>query len=352
MHQLDQECAEWKIAAVALADRPTHYRSSDPSPPPRPIAHLTPSLGHPCGVLLTLEAQYLDLGSNDLCWPGRACEARRHRDLLRAVRHIGNHAACDRAAELLAPEFLAGGGVERVEIAADVAEEHDASGRRGQAADDWVVGFQAPLPDAGVGVGGVEPSSPVSVRSAEFAEHVEGIPGCHPHPWGPDRRRSQLIDILWCCAGTPIHLAVEYKVGLRIVAGTVPFLAAHRTWAEMDGLAGLESCRDILDLGHRHLVELAIVGAIEAIKVSVLRGDNHELLAASGLDQDRRVGDVPVVPVFQHNLEIAFVVTGLGIEHDDRVGVEIFSLAHADYVIWCGIATRDVEQPGLRIERV
>ena len=106
---------------------PTHHRSSDPRPPPRPTDGTCRHFGRPCGVLLTLDAQYLDLGSNDLCWPGRACEARRHRDLLRAVRHVGNHAACDRAAELLAPKFLAGGGVERVEIAADVAEEHDAS---------------------------------------------------------------------------------------------------------------------------------------------------------------------------------------------------------------------------------
>ena len=127
MHQLDQECAEWKIAAVALADRPTHYRSSDPSPPPRPIAHLTPSLGHPCGVLLTLEAQYLDLGGHDLRRPGRAGEAGRHRNFLRAVRRVGDHTTAESAAELLAPKFLAGGGVERVEIAADVAEEHDAS---------------------------------------------------------------------------------------------------------------------------------------------------------------------------------------------------------------------------------
>src|SRR5215472_3199959 len=151
MHQRDQERAEGKIAAIALADPPNplpqllSQAAAQANPEDIQCRHFS----RPCGgVLLTLDAQYLDLGSNDLCWPGRACEARRHRDLLRAVRHIGNHAACDRAAELLAPKFLAGGGVERVEIAADVTEEHDASGRRGQAADDWVVGLQAPLPDA------------------------------------------------------------------------------------------------------------------------------------------------------------------------------------------------------------
>src|SRR5262249_60457561 len=91
MHQLDQERAEWKMAAAALADRPqpTTAAAIPNHRPGQPRGHPRRHFGRPCGVLLTLDAQYLDLGSNDLCWPGRACEARRHRDLLRAVRHVG-----------------------------------------------------------------------------------------------------------------------------------------------------------------------------------------------------------------------------------------------------------------------
>ena len=87
---------------------------------------------------------------------------------------------------------------------------------------------------------------------------------------------------------------------------------------------------DILDPGHRHTVEQAVGGEIEAIEVAIFRRDRHELLAALRLNQDGRVGDVPVVPVLRHNLEMVFVVPGLGVEHDDRVGVEVLSFAHAD----------------------
>ena len=114
----------------------------------------------------------------------------------------------------------------------------------------------------------------------------------------------------------------------------------------------MQSCRDIFDLGRRHLVEQAVVGAIKPIKVSILGSVNHELLAAGGLDQDGRVGDVPVVPVFRHKFEMVLVVTSLGVEHDDRVGKEIFALAHTDCEIWPRVAAGDVEQSRLRIERV
>ena len=43
---------------------------------------------------------------------------------------VGDDAAADGTANLLAPQFVASISVERVEIAAHVAEEHDAAGRR------------------------------------------------------------------------------------------------------------------------------------------------------------------------------------------------------------------------------
>ena len=110
----------------------------------------------------------------------------------------------------------------------------------------------------------------------------------------------------------------------------------------MDILARRESCRDIFDLGHRHAVEQAVVGEIEAVKVSILRRDRHELLAAHRLNQDGRVGDVPVVPVFRHNLEMVLVISSFGVEHDDRVGIGIVSLVHADYEVGSGITAGNV----------
>jgi hypothetical protein len=64
-----------------------------------------------------VEAQYFDLGGHDLRWPGQHRKAR-HRNFLRTVDGIGDHTAGDRAAELLAPKFLAVGGIERIEVAA------------------------------------------------------------------------------------------------------------------------------------------------------------------------------------------------------------------------------------------
>ena len=70
-----------------------------------------------------------------------------------------------------------------------------------------------------------------------------------------------------------------------------------------------------------------MVGEIEAVKVSVLGRDQQEFLAALRPDQGRRVGDVPIVPVLRHKLEMVLVSPGLGVEHDDRVGIEILALA-------------------------
>jgi hypothetical protein len=75
-----------------------------------------------------VEAEYHDLTAPLFRWPGKARHAGRHGDPLRAVGSIGDHAATDRVAEVLAPQLPAVGGIDRVEVAAYVAEEHDASG--------------------------------------------------------------------------------------------------------------------------------------------------------------------------------------------------------------------------------
>src|SRR5262245_45421883 len=183
-----------------------------------------------------VEAQHDDLGLDDLRRPGEVREAGRHRDLLRAVRRVGDHAAADAAAEILAPEFLAAGGIERIEVAAHVAEEHDPSGRRSHAADDRVVGLQAPFPDAGVGVDGVDPPGPVSFRTAHSAEYPERVPRRHSGPWLPEFHRPQFRDGLRRDRVAPVNLADENEIGRRNVGRAVPFRAPDAARAEIDVL--------------------------------------------------------------------------------------------------------------------
>ena len=178
----------WKLMTNAnwMRDRMTGS-SSMPVPPiviVRRLAHQAHAASDlvPSAAAARREApRHDDLGGHDLRWPGEVRKAGRHGNLLRTVRGIGDHAAADRAAEILAPKFLAGGGIERIEVAAHVAEEHDAAGRRSHAADDRVVRLQAPLPDAGVGVDGVDPPSPVSVR-ATFCRtsRTDSMSPCRP----------------------------------------------------------------------------------------------------------------------------------------------------------------------------
>ena len=57
----------------------------------------------------------------------------------------------------------------------------------------------------------------------------------------------------------------------RIVARRVPFIAAHRTRAEMHVLADREIGAVVLDRRHRHPVEQIVGGQIVTTKVTVLR---------------------------------------------------------------------------------
>src|SRR5947207_1658376 len=112
-----------------------------------------------------LETQDDDLGAHRLRRPRHHRKAGGHGNSLCAICRVGDYSAADpaAAAEHLAPQFLPGGGIQRIEVATQITEEHDATRRRRDGADDGVVGLHAPLPDPRVGVGGVHPSSPISV---------------------------------------------------------------------------------------------------------------------------------------------------------------------------------------------
>src|SRR6185436_12693263 len=185
-----------------------------------------------------LEAQHHDFGFHNLRWPGNHGKAGRDGDLLGAVRRIGDHAAA-----ILSPKFLPVGGIERIKAPANIAEEHNASGRRSHGADDRVVGLHPPRPDAGVGVDGMKPTSPGTVF---LAEHVEWIDRRHSGPWLTDRYRPKLIDTLHRHRVAPFDLADHDEVRPGIVGRTVPFRAPHRAGTKMYIVAGCKRYFDIL----------------------------------------------------------------------------------------------------------
>src|SRR5271156_3782616 len=124
---------------------------------------------------VALEAQDRDLRSPDFGRHSGRYVAGRHRDFLGAVHRISDHPAADRAADLLAPQLLAGRRVNCIEIAAQVTKEHQAPSGRRHSAHDRVIGLQPPLPYTSVGVDRVKPSRPVTVGARELSELVERI---------------------------------------------------------------------------------------------------------------------------------------------------------------------------------
>src|SRR6185312_15676218 len=127
--------------------------------------------------------------------------------------------------------------------------------------------------------------------------------------------------------------------------GAVPFRPAHRAWAEMDGAADRERRGGILDASCGCAIEHDVGREIEAIKVSVFGRDRQEPLAALCLDQGGRRGNIPVVPVFGYKLEMVFVSPGLGVEDNNRAGIEISTLAWADAKSGAGLPPGTYNSP-------
>src|SRR5260370_20022275 len=93
------------------------------------------STGRSGAISSSARSAALDAEDRDPCGPdlngkGGGYIAVRNRDLLHAGNHIGDNAAGDRTAEVLTPQLLAGGGVDRIEVFADLAKKHEASRRR------------------------------------------------------------------------------------------------------------------------------------------------------------------------------------------------------------------------------
>src|SRR4029077_4118669 len=103
----------------------------------------------------------------------------------------------------------------------------------------------------------------------------------------------------------------------------VPFLPTPGARTKMHVFVDSEGLCHILDSRYRRPVQELVVGKIKAVKVPVLRRHRHEPLASPRLDQSRWVGDVPVVPIPGHKLEMVLVSAGPGVEDNDGTGEEI-----------------------------
>ena len=86
--------------------------------------------------------------------------------------------------------------------------------------------------------------------------------------------------------------------------------------------------------------------------MTIFRSDGHDLLTAHRLQQDRRVGDVIVVPVLWYNLEIILVVPRLRVEYHHRVGIQIAPFPRSIGEVRGRIASRDVQKAIFDVECV
>src|SRR5271169_3505055 len=185
---------------------------------------------------VALEAQDRDLRSPDFGRQSGRYVAGRDRDFLGAVHCISDHPAADRAADLLAPQLLAGLRIKRIEIAAHVAEEHKAPRGWRHGAHDRVIGLQPPLPHTRVGVDGVNPSRPEAVGATERSKRVERIEGLLSRPRLPERGGRNFFSGLQLHRRAPVDFTGEDEVIQRVVGRAVTFPAARGARTKVDVL--------------------------------------------------------------------------------------------------------------------
>ena len=113
-------------------------------------------------------------------------------------------------------------------------------------------------------------------------------------------------------------------------------------------------CVDILARGDRNLVELLLALAVEQSEQPILaaHADHLALLAADGgLEQRAHLAQVGVVHVVGNELPVPEELSGLGVERDDRVGIEIGARPDLAIEVGRGITDRQIDDTRLGIER-
>ena len=151
----------------------------------------------------------------------------------------------------------------------------------------------------------------------------------------------------------PIDRRNEQGVAGRIVGRAVPFHAAEETGAAMHALHR-RHCVDILPRGDRNLVELLLALAVEQSEQPILaaHADHLALLAADGgLEQRAHLAQICVVHVVGNELPVPQELAGLGVERDDRVGIEVGARPKLAIEVRRGIADGQIDDAGFGVER-
>src|SRR5208337_2605893 len=103
------------------------------------------------------------------------------------VHRIGDHAAADRTADCLAPQFLPSDGVHDVEISARITEKDNATSRWSHTALNRIVGLHPPAPCASFRIDRVHPARP-PMAIAQKSLSTQTLLG-HVCPLATGRRR-------------------------------------------------------------------------------------------------------------------------------------------------------------------
>ncbi len=251
---------------------------------------------------------------------------------------VGDDRARHRALCLVAVEQLAAGALEHQHVTGHVAGEGDAARGRRHAGQHRAVGdvLPADLPAAGVGRG---------ERALGLRDRVQ-------------RLRSRHVELARGVAGraqpqraAPVVHRGDQQVVLAVVGRAAPLRAAQRGRADVRALDRRRRARvAVAHLGGG--IDDRVRAGVDAVELAVLAGRAQHRLAAAAGEHHRRRRHVPVVDVVRDRLHVPLHRTAVGVQRDDRVGVEVGALADRADEVRRGVGDRDVERAGVGVERV
>jgi hypothetical protein len=111
---------------------------------------------------------------------------------------------------------------------------------------------------------------------------------------------------------------------------------------------------DVLARRDRHLVDLVVAVAVDQPEQSVLaahRDHCTHFAVDRGREQRADLAQIGVVHVMRDELAMPQEFAGLGVECDERIRVEIGARPEFAIEVRRGIAHRQIDDAGLRIER-
>ena len=264
------------------------------------------------------------------------------------------------------PQQRAGARVERLEVAFASAREQQVRGRRQDAAVGDVGHLELPLLAPGAGIerdhravaGRFGPR--VDRRAAEArARRARPTKFCGPPPtkFAADlvlRRRGR-IDARVVFPGGDVEQAGARAVGRRIPVGAALIAGIGRLVRAGCGvcIGRPRSSKPLIQFTLTNgLPEEELAGrAIEHVEVAVAVGPRITLMPAAVpvVDQHRDLHRVVVVDIVRRELVMPFQLAGVGVERDDRIGVEVVAWPLRAVVVGAGVADAPIRQVELRI---